>query len=528
MIRIAGAVLGVMVAAAAWLFLAPAQLGGSTGYVVLYGTSMEPTYSAGDLVLVRPVSAVRVGDVVAYENPALGRTVLHRVVAKSGDRLQFKGDNNEYLDLPHATEVDVVGREWLHLPAAGGALEWVRRPVPAAAIALLCVLLLAGGGATAVRRREGDPKVPAPVPAPLEAEAAKGKRALEVTTVLGGLVLLGILFGLVAFTRPAEQRVPAPDRWRHEGALSYDTSVRRSAVYPDGRVDTGETVFARQVPKLRVRLDYALRTDEADAARIGGIATLEARIRGDNGWRRTLILATRRIRSEVTTLRGELNLRSVQAMAERVESLTGTSATTYDVTLAGAVDVAGEVAGDAVRHRFEPTFAFRLHDGRLEPAAAETDAAGAPAASWTRTEPGDGTREAPARLRLGALGVEVAHLRLAALALGLLALVGVPLGLVYVLWPRPGGDGDPLEPWLVDVSRIPAAREVRDVPSPEALLRLAERYDTVVLRVQRPGGRLLGVEVGGILYRHLVGEVDDWPDEPRLPGVTYLTERVAR
>ena len=87
---------------------------------------------------------------------------------------------------------------------------------------------------------------------------------------------------------------------------------------------------------------------------------------------------------------------------------------------------------------------------------------------------------------------------------------------------------DPLEPWLVDVARIPAAREVRDVPSTEALLRLAERYDTVVLRVQRPGGRLLGVEVGGILYRHLVGEVDDWPDEPRLPGVTYLTERVAR
>ena len=57
---------------------------------------------------------------------------------------------------------------------------------------------------------------------------------------------------------------------------------------------------------------------------------------------------------------------------------------------------------------------------------------------------------------------------------------------------------------------------------------MTERYDTVVLRVERPAGRLLGVEVGGILYRHLVGDVEDWPDEPRLPGVTYLTERVAR
>ena len=527
MIRIGGAVLGVVVAAAAWLFLAPAQLGGSTGYVVLYGTSMEPEYSAGDLVLTRPVSEVRVGDVVAYRNPELGRTVLHRVVAKDGDRLQFKGDNNDYLDLSRATQVDVVGREWAHLPAVGSALEWVRQPVPAAALALLCVILLAGGGASAVRRRDGRPEAPA-VSASTEAEAATGRRALEATTALGGLVVLAILLGLVAWARPTEERVPAPDRWHHEARLTYETPVRTSAVYPDGRVDTGETVFARQVPKLHVRLDYALRAREEDPVRLGGTAALEARIRGDNGWRRTLPLATKRIRSGATALEGELDLRVLQSIAGRVESLTGTHATTYDVTIAGAVDAVGDVAGDAVRHRFAPTFAFRLHDGRLEPATTGTDAAGAPTATWTRTEPGDGTRVTPAHVSFGAVSVELGHLRLAAVALGLLALVGVPLSVLYVLWPRPGGGADPLEPWLVDVARIPAAREVRDVPSPEALLRLAERYDTVVLRVERPGGRLLGVEVGGILYRHLVGEVDDWPDEPRLPGVTYLTERVAR
>ena len=525
MIRIAGAMLGVAVAATAWLFLAPAQLGGSTGYVVLYGTSMEPKYSAGDLVLVRPASDVRVGDVVAYDHPELGRTVLHRVVERKGELLQLKGDNNEYLDLPRATKVDVVGREWLHLPNVGGALEWIRQPVPAAVIALLCVLLLAGGGASAVRRRESRPEAPAAAGSP-GAEAAKGRRALEAMAVLGGLVVLGILLGLVAWTRPTQEQVPWPDRWRHEARLSYETPVRTSAVYPDGRVNTGETVFARQVPKLRVRLEYALRTREADPTRIGGTAALEARIRGDNGWRRTLRLDTTRVRSGVTALEGELDLRFLQTMAGRVESLTGTRATAYDVTLAAAVDVAGDVAGDAVRHRFAPTFAFRLHDGRLEPA--EADPSNPPPNTWTRTEPGEGTRVAPARVSFGPAVVEVGDLRLAAVALGLLALVGVPFGLLYVLWPRPGGGADPLEPWLVDVARIPAAREVRDVPLPEALLRLAERYDTVVLRVQRPGGRLLGVEVGGILYRHLVGEVDDWPDEPRLPGVTYLTERVAR
>jgi hypothetical protein len=213
-------------------------------------------------------------------------------------------------------------------------------------------------------------------------------------------------------------------------------------------------------------------------------------------------------------------------MAGRVESLTGTRATAYDVVLAAAVDVDGDVAGDAVRHRFAPTFAFRLHDGRLEPA--EADPSSPSPATWARTEPGEGTRLAPTRVSFGPAVAEVGDLRYAAVALGLLALLGVPFALVYVLWPRPGDGADPLEAWLVDVARIPAAREVRDVPSTEALLRLAERYDTVVLRVQRPGGRLLCVEVGGILYRHLVGEVEDWPDEPRPPRVAYLTERAAR
>jgi signal peptidase I len=531
MVRIAGAVLGVAVAAAAWLFLAPAQLGGSTGYVVLYGTSMEPRYSAGDLVLTRPAANVQVGDVVAYHHPELGRTVLHRVVEQQGERLQLKGDANDYLDLPRATKVAVVGREWLHLPGVGGALERVRQPVPAGAIALLCVLLFAGVGASAARRRDGSPQPQRPqtppAPASAEAEAAKARRALEAMAVVGGVVVLGILLGLVAWTRPTTERVPWPDRWRHEARLSYETPVRASAVYPDGRVDTGETVFARQVPKLRVRLEYAPRTRQADPARLGGTAALEARIRGDNGWHRTLPLAATRVSSGATALEGVLDLRLLETMAGRVESLTGTRATAYDVTLAAAVDVDGDVAGDAVRHRFAPTFGFRLHDGRLEPIAAEADAAGAPA-TWTRTEPGEGTRVAPARVAYGPAVVEVGDLRLAAVALGLLALVGVPFGLLYVLWPRSGDGADPIEPWLVDVARIPAAREVRDVPSPEALLRVAARYETVVLRVQRPGGRLLGVEVGGILYRHLVGEVEDWPDEPRQPRVTYLTERTAR
>jgi signal peptidase len=49
------------------LFLfAPTTVGGVTSYVIVSGSSMEPTFSEGDLVVVREGS-YEIGDVVAFE-----------------------------------------------------------------------------------------------------------------------------------------------------------------------------------------------------------------------------------------------------------------------------------------------------------------------------------------------------------------------------------------------------------------------------------------------------------------------------
>ena len=61
----------VLLFAVAWLVAGPARLGGSTTYVATHGISMEPRFHTGDLALVRPASAYRVGDVVAYALPTL-------------------------------------------------------------------------------------------------------------------------------------------------------------------------------------------------------------------------------------------------------------------------------------------------------------------------------------------------------------------------------------------------------------------------------------------------------------------------
>ena len=56
----------VVLAVAAWLLLAPTQIGGETSYVTTSGISMEPRFHTGDLALVRPAASYKVGDIVAH------------------------------------------------------------------------------------------------------------------------------------------------------------------------------------------------------------------------------------------------------------------------------------------------------------------------------------------------------------------------------------------------------------------------------------------------------------------------------
>src|SRR5438128_10084016 len=159
------AVSALVCVTAAWFFLAPPQLGGRTSYAVVYGTSMEPHFHRGDLVVLRSRPAYRVGEIVGYHSLQLHRDVLHRIVAKRADRYTFKGDNNGFLDPEHVRARQLFGAEWVRLPGAGAQLQRLRSPRIAALIAgLAALLLLSGGGATA-RRLRSPPAPVAPVPA---------------------------------------------------------------------------------------------------------------------------------------------------------------------------------------------------------------------------------------------------------------------------------------------------------------------------------------------------------------------------
>lgn len=132
----------IVVAIDAW-YLWPTQLGGSTSMVVVSGSSMEPTYFSGDLVIARKTEP-SVGDVIVYAPEALGGAqVVHRIIGGNAtDGWQLQGDNNDYIDpfTPKASEVK--GVVLVHYANFGRITVLLLNPMVWAFILLAAIVLL--------------------------------------------------------------------------------------------------------------------------------------------------------------------------------------------------------------------------------------------------------------------------------------------------------------------------------------------------------------------------------------------------
>lgn len=136
--------LGVVVAAAVAFALA-STLGGYHVTRVL-SNSMQPMFSAGDLVIVKdsPVSAVTTGDVVVLPDPNSSNLFIHRI--GSVDRnaghttVTTRGDNNP---APDAWLLDITSQT---VPAYVAAIPTAGLSLPVLPAATSQLLLAAGLG----------------------------------------------------------------------------------------------------------------------------------------------------------------------------------------------------------------------------------------------------------------------------------------------------------------------------------------------------------------------------------------------
>jgi len=182
--NLAFAILFIAACAAWFITLRPAPLGGPATYVIVRGESMEPTYHAGDLVIVHRRPVYQVGDIVAYTIPSGevggGLSVIHRIVGGSVDTgFTTKGDNNAESDPWRPTLGQIEGTAWLVLPKMGAIMSSLRAPITlaafAAAAAVAIVIYRQGGREEPEDRGRGEQRT-------VESDSNRHTRATSSTT----------------------------------------------------------------------------------------------------------------------------------------------------------------------------------------------------------------------------------------------------------------------------------------------------------------------------------------------------------
>ena len=490
-----GGFASVAAVVAAWLVLGPIGLGGSTGYTLIVGSSMEPKLHKGDLVLVRKASDYGVGDLVAYKSRTIDRVLLHRIIALKGAGYVTKGDSNGFTDPGVATRSDVIGEYWLRIGGAAPVFEWIRQPLHAAAFAgLLGLLLLGGGSGAAVKRRRGRRS-----DTPKPERASPSLQSWHPVVLVAAVALLAsAALGAVAFLVPGTETVPVEQFYRQSGEFSYGGKVPRSVAYPNGLVRSGDAVFTMLVGELPVAFDWRLET--AQQSDLDGTAGLVAEVTDGAGWTRRLSLAPRQtFTGTETRVTGVLDLASLRAMLHRFERITGTHAGSYQVRLLPEVRFKGTVDGQPVEGDFMPSLRLTLDQLRL----AQTESTDPESPNGlVREQAVPGTALAPNDLSVLGRHFALSRVKLVAAvgaAASLLAL------LLALLAQRRLGIGDDAArararygTRIVGVAEGPPPPYV-EVTSIEELALIAERYDRLIL--DGNGSGAFYVEDDGVSYR---------------------------
>lgn len=103
----------------------PPSAGGFSPVIVLSG-SMEPAFSAGDLLIIKQRGSYRAGDIVTFEDG--GALTTHRIIEQSPEGFITKGDHNNVPDGGKVSAEQIKGILVLRVPKAGAFLLFLRSP----------------------------------------------------------------------------------------------------------------------------------------------------------------------------------------------------------------------------------------------------------------------------------------------------------------------------------------------------------------------------------------------------------------
>jgi signal peptidase I len=395
--------IGVAVLAAAWFtWLRPVGLGGSASYVVVQGASMEPTYSDGDLVLMREAPRYEHGDVIAFraggtfDDPA---RIIHRIVGDAGDgRFVTQGDNHERTDPWQPGPDEIIGRADLRVPAGGDVAKTLTRPVVLAGLGAAAVF--AGRRLRCRRRRVNpissetavesiDPQSRLHPRKPPREDPVVSYRWARLTrprwAFVGLVVFLVLALPVLGMTWSALRSPDSTQRLEPIGAVDHgidlDYSFRgpASVVYPDGAVGTtsgadGEVIpdgplYSRLLDTLVV--EVALWANAAGADRVESTYAIDVAVEAPGGWSTQLDSVEPQPIDGATTERFEIDLRDVANRVAWVTTLTGVGGGTHTISVTPRLDVRGIAGAEVIDQTLTAPATFTAEGNLITAEASE-------------------------------------------------------------------------------------------------------------------------------------------------------------
>jgi len=485
--------------AAAWMFW-PLTLGGSATYVGTHGISMEPRFHTGDLAILRAQSSYAVNDVVAYRSESLKTVVMHRIVDMDGDRFVIQGDNNTWLDEDHPSKDQVLGKLFLRVPQGGKVLGALHSPVGIAvlglAVAAVGALARRPRSRHAARRMRRRPAFQAPTfPAPVRAYAR------QVALTSGTVALIAAIGGGVLFLMPSTQASSRTLSVTQQGQFSYTGTADAGTTYPDGRVSTGDTVWTKLAKDLTV--SFTNTVAGPDLAALQGAMRLDVTIASPDGWRAYLgsspVVA---LANGSGTAVAQVDTRRATALLAKHYAEIGAAGGAATLTVTPVAVTTGTAGGKKFEAGSPAPLAFTLDATSLR-LAGKADAALAPS---TTTDVAVG-KVVPREFAVKSVTIPIGLARLVAVVVFVLSLVV----LASAAWIGRTARGDAADEFVVKhadrilpVAAFDPGPTVIDVSDAEALHRVAERFDTLVLHHAGEDADVFAVRDVDATYRFVV------------------------
>ena len=109
------------------------------GAAVVLSGSMEPTFSTGDLILVKEQEEFRVDDIVVFQTGNV--LVVHRITEIDGETAVTRGDANNVEDAPIQLSA-IKGTVFGHIPHVGALVRLLKTPAVTFGLVAAAILMV--------------------------------------------------------------------------------------------------------------------------------------------------------------------------------------------------------------------------------------------------------------------------------------------------------------------------------------------------------------------------------------------------